>query len=110
MTNHNTQADRDPFKRMSPEARAAIQAAVDHVYAQACATLTAFMLQPDDDEPAPMIVDDHRDRYGYPAEWDQEVPQPRKRPDPAGMIEAMLRDTACSSDEMDDAGLFDDID
>ncbi|MDN4573661.1 hypothetical protein DBB29_08745 [Pandoraea cepalis] len=107
MTNRNTQADREPFKRMNPESRAVIQSAVDQVYA--CAMLTAFMLQPDDEEPAPMIVDDHRDRYGYPADWDHEVPQSRKRLDPAGTIEAMLRDTACSSDELD-TGLFEGID
>ncbi|OBR53706.1 hypothetical protein [Paraburkholderia tropica] len=50
-----------------------------------------------------------RDLYGYPAAWDHEVLQPRKHPDPAGMVEASLRDTACSSDEMD-TGLFEGID
>ncbi|MFM0593978.1 hypothetical protein [Paraburkholderia dilworthii] len=50
---------------------------------------------------------DFLNTYGYPASWDDEEPQPRPRPAPAGAIEAMLRDTAGSSDELD-AGLFDD--
>lgn len=107
--NRTVQADRDPFKRMTPEARAAIVAAVDHVFEHAKATFVAWINQPDDEEHGPVIYEadrDFRDCYGYPAAWDNEAPQPRKRLDPAGMIEAMLRDTACSSDE----GLFETID
>ncbi|WP_343663232.1 hypothetical protein [Paraburkholderia tropica] len=127
MTNRNAQADRDPFKRMTPEARAAIVAAVEQVFDQAKATIAAFILQPDDDEePGPVIYDagrvfeeldaenvmsehDFLIMFGYPASWDAEAPQPRKRLDPTAMIEAMLRDSACSSDEMDE-GLFEGID
>ncbi|WP_176322293.1 hypothetical protein [Burkholderia vietnamiensis] len=112
MSNRNAQADRDPFKRMTPEARAAIVAAVEQVFNQAKATIVAFILQPDDDEePGPVIVDtdrEFRDQHGYPRSWDSEIPQPRQRPDPAAVAEAMLRDTATSSDEMD-AGLFDSL-
>ncbi|HDR9169552.1 TPA: hypothetical protein QDB40_003549 [Burkholderia vietnamiensis] len=114
INNCTIQADRDPFKRMTPEARAAIVAAVEQVFDQAKATIAAFILQPDDDEePGSVIVDtdrDFRDCYGYPASWDhEEVSQPRQRPTPGAMAEAMLRDTARSSDEMDE-GLFEGID
>ncbi|MBF3831143.1 hypothetical protein [Burkholderia pseudomallei] len=70
--------------------------------------MTNFINQPDDEEGGPVVIEtdrDFRDRHGYPAEWDVEVPQPRRRPNPTGVVEAMLRDTACSSDEMD-SGLF----
>lgn len=65
MTNRNTHADRDPFKRMTPEVRAAIVAAVEQVFDQAKATIAAFILQPDDDEePGRVIVDTDRDDDG----------------------------------------------
>ncbi len=100
MTNRNAQADRDPFKRMTPEARAAIVAAVEQVFDQAKATIAAFILQPDD---GPVVVDtdrEFRDQHGYPAAWDADVPPLRQRPTPGAVAEAR------SSDEMD-AGLFD---
>ncbi|HDR8945458.1 TPA: hypothetical protein QDA71_002451 [Burkholderia vietnamiensis] len=58
-----------------------------------------------DDAVVHMTDRDFLNTYGYPASWDREVTQPRQRPNPTGVVEAMLRDTACSSDEMD-AGLF----
>ncbi|MGF6570109.1 hypothetical protein [Paraburkholderia fungorum] len=63
--------------------------------------VAAFMLQPDDEEYGPVIVDtdrDFRDQNGYPASWDE--PQPRQRPTPSAVVEAMLRDPAGSSDEL----------
>lgn len=111
MTDRTIQANREPFKRLTPEARAVIVAAVEKVFDQAKATIVAYILQPDDEEPGPVIVDtdrDFRDRNGYPAAWDhEEVTQPRQRPTPGAVDEAMLRDTARSSDEM--AGLLDGI-
>ncbi|MBR7945389.1 hypothetical protein [Burkholderia cenocepacia] len=112
MTNDTT---RDAFHRMNPEARAAIVAAAEQVFSDAKATLAAFVNGADlDDEREPLqpTIDegymtdrDFLDRYGYPASWDNEVPQPRSRPMPAAVAETMLRDTAGSSDELD-AGLF----
>jgi hypothetical protein len=58
-----------------------------------------------DDAVAHMTYRDVLNTYGYPASWDREVPQSRQRPNPTGVVEAMLRDTARSSDEMD-VGLF----
>jgi hypothetical protein len=60
---------------------------------------------------AAVIDDEMTDRefldlYGYPASWDDEEPQPR--PAPGAVAEAMLRDAAGSSDEMD-TGLFDHV-
>jgi hypothetical protein len=49
---------------------------------------------------------DFLNTYGYPSSWDDEEPQPR--PAPAALAEAMLRDTACSSDELLFEGLGDD--
>ncbi|WP_205183716.1 hypothetical protein [Burkholderia sp. LMG 13014] len=72
--------------------------------------VAAFMLQPDDEEYGPVIVDtdrDFRDQNGYPASWDE--PQPRQRPTASAVAEAMLRDTAGSSDELD-ASLFEGFD
>jgi len=40
------------------------------------------------------------DLYGYPASWDDEEPQPRQRPTPSAVAEAMLRDPTGSSDEL----------
>ena len=51
---------------------------------------------------------DFLNTYGYPASWDDEEPQPRQRPTPAAVAEVMLRDTACSSDELLFEGLGDD--
>lgn len=108
MTNRTNQK-REPFYWMPPEARAELAAKVQQHYRDGLARIAAFINQPDDDEQGgPVVVETDRDfldRYGYPAEWDKEERQPPQRPHPAGVIEAMLRDTACSSDEMD-AGLF----
>ncbi len=110
MTDRTIQANREPFKRLTPEARAPIVAAVEKVFDQAKATIVAFIMQPDDEEHGPVVVDTDRDfleQHGYPRSWDEEAPQPRQRPTPGAVDEAMLRDTARSSDEM--AGLLDGI-
>ncbi|MEX3582025.1 MAG: hypothetical protein VB137_04185, partial [Burkholderia sp.] len=71
------------------------------------ATITAFINQADCDD-GDETDHDFMNRYGYPRSWDDEVPQPHQRPTPAGAIEAMLRGTACSSDELLFEGLADD--
>lgn len=104
MTNR-TNKTRPAFTWLPAEARAKIEQRFD----EAKATLAAFINQADLDEDAGHMTDrDFLNTYGYPASWDSEVPQPRVRPTPAAVAEAMLRDTAGSSDEMD-AGLFDSL-
>ncbi|HDR8950402.1 TPA: hypothetical protein QDA82_000671 [Burkholderia vietnamiensis] len=108
MTNRTNQK-REPFYGMPPEARAELAAKVQQHYREGLALIAAFINQPDDEEGGRVVVETDRDfldRYGYPPEWDEEEPQPRAHPTSGTVIEAMLRDTACSSDEMD-AGLFD---
>ncbi|MCA8224833.1 hypothetical protein LGM69_25490 [Burkholderia multivorans] len=103
MTKNTT---RPAFAWLPAEERAALVAEVERAFDKAKATITAFINQADCDD------DDETDRdfmnrYGYPRSWDDEGPRPC--PAPAGAIEAMLRDPACSSDEMD-AGLFEGFD
>lgn len=97
--------NRNAFYWMAPKARAALVAEVERTFDEAKATVAALINRAGIDDDGHMNDRDFLDRYGYPASWDHEVPQPRQRPTPAGVTEAMLRDTACSSDEMD-AGLF----
>ncbi|RQT04341.1 hypothetical protein [Burkholderia contaminans] len=100
--------NRNAFYWMAPKARAALVAEVERTFDEAKATVTAFINQAGLDDDGHLTDRDFLDRYGYPASWDNEVPQPRQRPTPAAVVEAMLRDTAGSSDEMD-AGLFEGI-
>ena len=102
MTNTTARA---PFYWMRPADRTTLARTTEQAFEEAKATVTAFINQTDRDD-GRMTDRDFLDRYGYPASWDNEVPQPRQRPTPAAVAEAMLRCTAGSSDEMD-AGLFD---
>ena len=99
---------RPAFAWLPAEARAALVAEVERTFDEAKATVAALINRAGLDDDGHMNDRDFLDRYGYPASWDHEVPQPRQRPTPAGVTEAMLRGTACSSDEMD-AGLFEGI-
>jgi len=101
--------NRNAFYWMAPKARAALVAEVERTFDEAKATVTAFINQAGLDDDGHLTDRDFLDRYGYPRSWDNEVPQPRVRPTPAAVAEAMLRDAAGSSDEMD-AGLFEGID
>ncbi|MDR5646294.1 MULTISPECIES: hypothetical protein [Burkholderia] len=113
-TSRTKNTTRPAFAWLPAEARAALVAEVERTFDEAKATVAAYTNQPDlDDEPQQPAIDDDcmtdrdfRDCYGYPASWDDEVPKPRSNPDAAGLIEGMLRDAACSSDELD-GGLFD---
>lgn len=108
-----TQQNMPGFRNgMTPEAYAALAAKVEQHYRDGLALLAAFFSQPDDVECEPVDDDvdhmterDFLNLYGYPRSWDEEERQPPQRPNPTGVVEAMLRDTACSSDEMD-SGLF----
>ncbi|PJO21634.1 hypothetical protein [Burkholderia glumae] len=102
-----TTTTRAPFYWMRPAERTTLACTTEQAFEEAKSTVAAFINQWDRDD-GRMTDRDFLDRYGYPASWDNEVPQPRVRPTPAGVAEAMLRGTACSSDEMD-AGLFDHI-
>ncbi|OLL33689.1 hypothetical protein BTH42_00495 [Burkholderia sp. SRS-W-2-2016] len=98
---------RTAFAWLPAEARAALVAEVERTFDEAKATIAAFINQADCDD-GDETDRDFMNRYGYPRSWDDEVPQPRQRPTPAGAIEAMLRSTACSSDELLFEGLTDD--
>lgn len=102
MTKNTT---RPAFAWLPVEARAALVAEVERTFDEAKATVTAYINQAGLDDDGHLTDRDFLNTYGYPASWDNEVPQPRQRPTPAAVAEAMLRDTACSSDEMD-AGIF----
>ncbi|WP_186264230.1 hypothetical protein [Burkholderia gladioli] len=82
MTNTTARA---PFYWMRPAERATLAHTTEQAFEEAKSTVAAFINQ-----------------------WDRDVPQPRQRPTPAAVAEAMLRDAAGSSDELD-AGLFDHI-
>jgi hypothetical protein len=107
MTNQTNRATRVAFNWLPAEARAALVAEVERAFDEAKATIAAFINQADCDDDE--TDRDFMNRYGYPRSWDDEEPQPRQRPTPAALAEAMLRGTACSSDEMD-AGLFEGFD
>ncbi|MDR8731352.1 hypothetical protein [Burkholderia pseudomultivorans] len=105
MTNTTARA---PFYWMRPAERTTLARTTEQAFEEAKSTVAAFIHQTDRDD-GRMTERDFLDRYGYPASWDNEVPQPRQRPTPAAVAEAMLRCTAGSSDEMD-AGLFEGFD
>lgn len=98
--------NRNAFYWMAPKARAALVAEVERTFDEAKATVAALINRAGIDDDGHMTDREHIDRYGYPASWDHEMPQPRVRPTSAAVVEAMLREVAGSSDEMD-AGLFD---